>query len=258
MTFWRSRPPSALGGWCLFLLGRWWPPWRLGRTAHTSVYFTPPTLSSSQQVIKDMWRKPASGSPVGFTVNKTSHRPHVWNTKRSAAFAACISDRGCCASTNSIYLCIWCKDRIQETEYEGHRTLDIFQEYWFDKDWLFLVRPQTFNIIFEHWNIELETFKWMTFLSEWRKFKYLSLLPCEMSFLWALKGPKEINKKVLQVNDAQRHCWKVRVHLNGNGKEIYCSEMFNRVPLRSVSSPAAPVFKPDLLQLPLALFWLEA
>lgn len=40
-------------------------------------------------MIKDLWRDPASISPVGFIVNKTSHRPHVWNTKRSAAFTAC-------------------------------------------------------------------------------------------------------------------------------------------------------------------------
>lgn len=51
---------------------------------HTSIYFTALKHRSSQQVIKDLWRNPASVSPIGITVNKTRHHLHVWNTKALA------------------------------------------------------------------------------------------------------------------------------------------------------------------------------
>lgn len=41
--------------------------------------------------MKDLCRNPAGVSPAGFTANKTSQRPHVWNTNAAAAaaLAAC-------------------------------------------------------------------------------------------------------------------------------------------------------------------------
>lgn len=51
---------------------------------HTSIYFTALKHSSSQQVIKDLWRNPARVNPIGIPVNKTRHHLHVWNTKVSA------------------------------------------------------------------------------------------------------------------------------------------------------------------------------
>lgn len=37
--------------------------------------------------MKDLGRNLAGVSPAGFTANKTSQRPHVWNTNMPAAFA---------------------------------------------------------------------------------------------------------------------------------------------------------------------------
>lgn len=89
--FWTAPCDSVLTWlpWGLILTVNWWTIRLCSRLAYTSVYFTVPTLSSSQQVIKDLRRNPAHVSPVGFIVNKTSHRPHVWNTKRFSAFTTC-------------------------------------------------------------------------------------------------------------------------------------------------------------------------
>lgn len=38
--------------------------------------------------MKDLCRNPAGVRPAGFTANKTSQRPHVWNTNAAAAAAA--------------------------------------------------------------------------------------------------------------------------------------------------------------------------
>lgn len=38
--------------------------------------------------MKDLCRNPAGVSPAGFTANKTSQRPHVWNTNAAAAALA--------------------------------------------------------------------------------------------------------------------------------------------------------------------------
>lgn len=66
--------------------------------------------------MKDLCRNPAGVSPAGFTANKTSQRPHVWNTNAAAAAALAARRWSLVAATAAAAAACANKERVRERD----------------------------------------------------------------------------------------------------------------------------------------------